>query len=201
MTADIVPVLTTARLRLRAHRPDDFEAMCALWADPFVTRHTTGHPLTPERAWARLLRHLGQWSALGFGFWVVEDRTEGRFVGKVGFGDVRRSLVPALPDMPEAGWILSREASGRGLATEAMRAALDWLDARAAHPRSFCIFDPAHGASLRVAEKLGYGDPVDGRHDGAPARILFRDRPARPKDHRAQGTALRRIVGHALGRT
>ena len=42
------------------------------------------HPATREEAWARLLRYAGHWALLGYGFWLVEDRTTGSFVGEVG---------------------------------------------------------------------------------------------------------------------
>jgi len=51
-----VPILETERLRLRGHRLDDFPASAAMWADPVVTRHTTGKPQTREEVWLRLLR-------------------------------------------------------------------------------------------------------------------------------------------------
>ncbi len=58
--------------------------------------------------------------------------------------------------LPEAGWVLTPEAQGRGLATEAMAVALAWADSERDWLRTFCILDPQHRASERVAEKLGY---------------------------------------------
>lgn len=54
-----VPILETERLRLRAHRLDDFAASAAMWADPIVTRYTVGKPQTSEEVWSRLLRYIG----------------------------------------------------------------------------------------------------------------------------------------------
>ena len=81
-----VPVIETDRLRLRAHRPDDFAACCALWSDPIVNRYTTGKPLAPEDVWAKMLRYGGLWAMLGYGYWVIEEKASGDFVGEVGFG-------------------------------------------------------------------------------------------------------------------
>jgi GNAT superfamily N-acetyltransferase len=64
-----------------------------------------------------------------------QDRETGRFVGEVGFADFRRAITPALGDRPEAGWILSPSAHGRGFAREAMDAALGWI-ASAGHSRT-----------------------------------------------------------------
>lgn len=170
-------VLDTPRLRLRPHVAADFAAIAALWADADVVRFITGRPATPTESWARLLRHIGHWSAIGYGYWVVETREDGRFLGEVGFGDFRRALDPPVDGIPEAGWVLRPAAAGRGHATEAMRAALDWLDRATPFRRSFCIVDPRNRASSKVAEKLGYGNPIDGTCNGESASFMFRNRP------------------------
>ena len=105
--------------------------------------------------WTRLLRYVGMWALLGFGYWVVRERDTGRFVGEVGFADFRREISPPL-DAPEAGWVLAPWAHGRGFATEAVRAALAWGDAHLAAPRTVCMIAPENAASIRVAQKLGF---------------------------------------------
>src|ERR1035438_972988 len=98
-----VPVLETERLRLRGHRLDDFDASAAMWADPNVTKHIGGHPLTEEEAWTKFLRYVGHWALLGFGYWVVEEKATGNFVGEIGFADYKRDLLPSLQDRKSVG--------------------------------------------------------------------------------------------------
>jgi len=43
-----VPTLETERLKLRAHRLEDFVHCAAMWADPEVTRYIGGKPYTEE---------------------------------------------------------------------------------------------------------------------------------------------------------
>ena len=129
-----LPTLSTARLRLRPHRPDDFDACAALWADPRVTQHIQGRPQTREEVWARLLRYAGHWAWLGFGYWAVEEG--GRTIGELGFADFKRALEPSLDGAPEPGWALSPAVWGQGYATEALTAALAWADANLAAGRS-----------------------------------------------------------------
>lgn len=148
-----VPVLVTERLTLRGHRPDDLAACAAMWADPAVTRFIGGKPFAAAEVWAKLLRYAGLWSLLGFGYWAMEERASGRFVGELGFADFKRAMTPPL-DAPELGWALAAAAHGKGYATEAVRAAVGWGDARFA--RSLCVIRPDNRASLRVAEKCGY---------------------------------------------
>jgi RimJ/RimL family protein N-acetyltransferase len=151
-----VPVLETERLRLRCHRVEDFGGCAAMWADPEVVRYIGGKPLTREEAWARLLRYVGHWALLGFGLWAVEERASGEYVGDVGFANFQREMQPALPDVPEIGWVLAARAQGKGYATEAVRAAVGWGDARFAGSRTVCLIHPENRGSLRVAEKCGY---------------------------------------------
>jgi len=76
-----------------------------------------------------LLRYAGHWALLGYGYWVAEEKSTGAFVGELGFADYKRDLQPALPEVPEAGWVLMPWAHGKGYATEAVRAIALWGDA------------------------------------------------------------------------
>lgn len=150
------PVIETDRLILRAHRPGDFPALAALWGDPTVTQFISGKPSTPEECWARLLRYAGHWELLGFGYWAVQWKDGDQFIGDVGFANWKRDISPSLDGLPEGGWVLSTEAHGRGLATEAVNAALAWMDATFGAQTTACIIGPENAASIRVAQKAGY---------------------------------------------
>src|SRR6266702_6413802 len=102
-----VPSIETDRLILRGHRKEDLEACLALWSNPIVTRYTVRMPLSREDVWGRLLRYAGHWALLGFGYWAVEEKSTGAFVGEIGFADYKRNLEPALHDTPEIGWVLA----------------------------------------------------------------------------------------------
>jgi RimJ/RimL family protein N-acetyltransferase len=151
-----VPILETGRLRLRGHRLADFAACAAMWADPIVTRYVGGKPFSQEEVWTRLLRYVGHWALLGFGYWVIEEKATGEFVGELGFADFKRDIKPPLEDTPEAGWVLASRAHGKGYATEAVRAALAWGDEHFEPARTACIIHPENLVSIRVAQKCGY---------------------------------------------
>ena len=172
-----VPVIETERLRLRAHRVDDFDALATLWADPAVVRYIGGKPSTRDESWARLLRYAGHWSLLGFGYWAVELKEGGRYVGDVGFADWRRDMTPSLDGMPEGGWVFSPQAQGRGVATEAVQEALRWLDQRFGPCTTSCIIDVGNTGSLRVAEKAGFREFCRTDFKGTPV-IQLRRPPA-----------------------
>ncbi len=168
-----VPILETERLRLRAHRIDDFVHCAAMWADPEVTRYIGGKPFTEEEAWARLLRYVGHWSLLGFGYWVVEEKATGSFAGEMGFADYKRD-VPQLKGFPEIGWAIVSQAKGKGYATEGVRAAVAWGDAHFRSAPTACIIHPENLASIRVAEKCGYRESVLTTYKGQPSMMFVR---------------------------
>jgi RimJ/RimL family protein N-acetyltransferase len=166
-----IPVIETERLRLRGHRPDDLDACAAMWGDPVVARFIGGRPSTREETWGRLLRYAGLWAFLGFGYWSVEDKTDGRFVGDVGFADFKRDIAPSMEGLPEMGWAFSPGVHGRGYATEAVTAALAWIDAR--FSATVCIIDPENLASIRVSERCGFQKVAETTYRGDPT-IMYR---------------------------
>jgi RimJ/RimL family protein N-acetyltransferase len=170
-------VLHTDRLILRPHVAQDFDDVARLWAKPEVVRFISGTPSTREESWARLLRYIGHWQAMGFGYWAVTLRDSGRFVGEVGFADFQRDMQPALDGVPEAGWVLSPEIHGRGVATEAVSRIHQWAAEATNWPRTVCIFDPAHSVSQKVARKLGYAECGEASYKGGSVLMMDRAMP------------------------
>ena len=152
----IIPIIETERLRLRAHRPADLADCAAMWGDARVTRHIGGKPFAIDEVWAKILRYAGHWSLLGYGYWVIEDRASGGFLGEAGLADFKRSIGPGFDGAPEIGWVLAPAAQGAGVATEAVRAVLGWADRHLNRIRTVCLIDPENRGSVRVAEKCGY---------------------------------------------
>ena len=128
-----------------------------MWADPEVVRHISGVPSSREQSWSRILRYSGHWTLLNYGYWLVEERDTGEFVGEVGFSDYHRAIQPSLDGMPELGWVLARHAQGKGYATEAVQASLRWAKTHFAPSTQIASMITAENvASLRVAEKCGF---------------------------------------------
>jgi len=172
----IAPIIETERLRLRAHRTDDYAAAVALWSDPDVTRYIGGRPFTPEESWGRLLRYVGHWTVLHFGYWAVEEKATGDVIGELGFADYRRDLEPSLVGVPEIGWVFAPRAHGKGYATEGVQAAVAWGDTYLASPQTACLIHPENRPSFRVAEKCGYRELQPAMYRGNPVMIWGRDR-------------------------
>ncbi|TGE16859.1 N-acetyltransferase [Hymenobacter elongatus] len=173
-----VPVLETARLLLRGYKPDDLPAFLAMFQQPEFYRYLTGKPVSEEEAWSTILRSAGHWVLQGFGFWAVEEKATGRFLGSIGFVDRKRDIVPAINGAPEIGWVLDPAVHGRGYASEAVETVLAWGDAHFQGARTVCIMDPDNLASRRIAEKFGYSEYARTTYHDGPTMML--ERPARP---------------------
>jgi len=169
-----IPSIETARLRLRAHRVEDFGDCAAMWADPAVVQHIGGRPFAAEETWSKILRYAGLWSLLGFGYWAIEEKASGRYGGDVGFANFKREVQPPLEGAPEIGWALMPWAQGRGLATEAVGAAVAWGDGHLGAARTVCMIDPGNAASIRVAEKCGYRAYAPATYRGQPTMLYER---------------------------
>lgn len=173
-----IPTLETARLRLRAHDGNDFTACSAMWADPAVVRFIGGKPSTPAQTWQRMLTYLGHWKAMSYGYWAIEEKSTGTFVGEIGFADFKRDIGPQMRNVPEIGFALVSDAHGKGYATEAVRAVLEWGDANLPSKRTVALVNEDNAASRHILEKAGYTVFDRAQFNGAP--VLFLERaPAR----------------------
>ena len=150
------PVLETERLKLRPFRASDLEIQAAVMADPDVVRFLGGSPLSREDSWRRMLCGPGMWQVVGYGYWAVERRDDGAFIGQLGFADFKRDLSPSIEGLPEMGWIFAPAAHGRGYCTEAANAALGWADRNLGATEIVAIIDPDNQRSIAVAERCSF---------------------------------------------
>jgi RimJ/RimL family protein N-acetyltransferase len=161
-------MLTTPRLLLRRWRESDVAPMAAIHADPAVMRWIgDGSVLDEAGTRAAIERWEAGWETEGFGLFAVEERATGRLAGFTGLA-VPHFLPEVLPAV-EIGWRLGRPFWGRGLATEAARAALRFAVADRGLTRVVSIAQAGNDASERVMAKIGLvpdretTDPRNGR--------------------------------------
>jgi RimJ/RimL family protein N-acetyltransferase len=146
------PVIATARLRLRRWRDADVAPNSAMLSDPGTARFIAadGKPVTTELAgWRNAAIMSGHWALHGFGMFVVEEKSSGKFVGRVG-----PWFPPGWPGF-EVGWGIAREFRGKGYAVEAARASIDWCFATFELDRIIHCIDKENTASQAVALRLG----------------------------------------------
>jgi RimJ/RimL family protein N-acetyltransferase len=112
------------------------------------------------------LRYRGHWNLLGFGYWVIEEKATEAFVGEVGLSESKREMEPSIEGIPEAGWVLAPAHFGKGYATEAVAAVIEWSRAHLGALPLACIIAPDNAASLRVAKKCGFEERCQAKYRG-----------------------------------
>lgn len=144
--------LLTKRLALRTWRNDDLASVIALDTDADVMRFLGG-VTSREASEAMLARLIAHWDARGFGAWVVESRETAAFVGFAGIVVPRweSKFTPCV----EILWRFRSSEWGRGLATEAARAALDDGFTRHDFREVLAFTVLANKRSWSVMERLG----------------------------------------------
>jgi RimJ/RimL family protein N-acetyltransferase len=152
-------VLHSSRLDLEPSHPRHAEALAVALADPVLHEHIGGRP-ADAAAWAgRLERWASRRSPDGAETWlnwVVVDRSAGTVVGWL------QATVTAAGG--EIAYVVGTPWQGRGYATEAARAVVDYLTA-AGVARITALVAPANLPSVAVARRLGLrpdGTAVDG---------------------------------------
>lgn len=153
----MIPRLETERLILRGITQDDLDAYARIVADPDVTRYLNGEPVSRADAWRQIASILGHWTLRGFGWWAVERKSDGAFLGRVGV-----NYPEGWPGI-EVGWTLGKEYWGIGYATEAGRAAMTYAFLTQNLERVISVIHPDNVASQAVARRLG--ETRGPRHD------------------------------------
>lgn len=155
--------IETERLRLRPVRLDDLDEVVRLHEDPEVARFMG----TPDREWLEgwVAGSDQEWAELGYGRMALLDRASGEFLGRTGL-----KRWPQFEET-EVGWALRPEARGKGLATEAAQAVLEWTFERFELPYVTAMIRPDNAPSLAVAERLGLSPVREDELLGVPVIV------------------------------
>ncbi len=165
--------IETERLLLRPMELGDLDDFVALHADPEVTRFI--RPLDRAAAKERLHRDAREWRERGHGLLAMLDPKSDAFLGRCGL-----KYWPQF-DETELGWVLRRDAWGRGYATEVGRACIEWGFAEFDLSYLTAMVNAGNTRSIRVAERLGLSPLRNDLLLGDPVVVyrLQRDEPIR----------------------
>ncbi|HEX2233998.1 MAG TPA: GNAT family N-acetyltransferase [Thermoleophilaceae bacterium] len=144
-----MPRLETERLLLRDFEERDLDAYAAFTADEEVMRYMGRGPFSREEAWREMAFFAGHLAFRGYTHWALELRETGHLVGRC--GPYFPEGWPAL----EVGWLLGREHWGKGYASEAAAAAVDYAWRELRPERLVSLVAPGNERSARVARRLG----------------------------------------------
>jgi ribosomal-protein-alanine N-acetyltransferase len=178
-----LPVLETAHLRMRPYLPGDVDALHALFGDPEVRRY-----LFDDEVWPRALveqeiaSNLVAFQQRGWGQWALEllathrgsPADEARPAGVVGFCGFREFFDP--PQL-QLLYGLAPTVWGRGLATEAARAACDYGFLECGFERILAATDVPNLASVEVMKRLGMRFVEESSQAAGPTVFYALDRP------------------------
>lgn len=144
--------LATPRLSVRRFQMSDLEAFVAIRNDPEVGRFQSWHALDHSAAQSLITEMIaaepgvpGEW----FQF-AIADKTTNALLG-----DCALHVKADDPRQAEIGFTLARQAQGRGLATEAITALLDYIFHTLALRRVIAICDVRNRGSYQLLERLG----------------------------------------------
>lgn len=167
-------LVNTVRLLLRVPEASDAEAMMEIHQDPEAIKNVllTAPPAGISVAWRNIAMMIGHWHLRGYGQWAVVEKTSGQVVGRVGLWNPE-----GWPGI-ELGWIIRRSCWGRGFATEAAQAALQWAWDKVDADHIISIIEPDSLSSIRVAQKIGERFERADTMNGASVHIYGVRRPA-----------------------
>jgi [ribosomal protein S5]-alanine N-acetyltransferase len=154
--------IETERLILRRFHEGDVQALYLLGSVPEIIRYAQSRPLASlEEARALLVAApFHDYATRGYGRFACVWKASGAVIG---FSGVK--YVPEFADN-ELGYRFLPEYWGRGLATEAGEASIDYARSSLGLSRLIALVHPDNTASARVVTKLGFAVEQQVRYSG-----------------------------------
>lgn len=143
-------ILETERLILREIDMErDLDPWVEMMSDEDTVRYIGGKTLCRAGCWRQMATMMGHQSVRGYGFWTVEEKSSGKFVGRIG---------PWNPEgwpEPEVGWTVTRKHTRKGYAREAGQACIDYVFETLGWDKVIHVIDKDNLGSIKTAESLG----------------------------------------------
>ena len=180
-----IPTLLTPRLVLRPFEAEDLPALVALHAEESFWWYPLRAAMSEEDTAEFLTRVLARYESDGFGIEALIDRAAGTMIGWAGLA-VPHFLPEILPAV-EVGWRLAGPWRGRGLATEAGSAALEFGFTTGGLECIVSIYEPENAASGRVMERLGFTHRLSTTGPRGEEVVVMELARARWREHHTDG--------------
>jgi RimJ/RimL family protein N-acetyltransferase len=155
----------TSRLVLRQWLESDHEAYIAMNSDEEVMRYFPALQ-TKEDTLAQIERFQTFIDENGYGFFAVERKDTGDFIGFTGLSQPRfeRFFTPCV----EIGWRLDKAQWGMGFAQEAARACLELAFDRMGLKEVYSFTSLLNAPSMNVMQKIGMREVGQFEHPNLP---------------------------------
>ncbi len=163
--------LETERLKLRRWSLDDADAYYeAILSDADVMRYLPGGVPRPREAAERSIRWFNQHAEEhGFSLWAVEEKSTGALVGNCGLVHIPNAAGREV----EVAYTLAKAFWGRGMATEAARASVQYGFEECELDEIYGLAFPPNEASQNVLRKIGM------TYEGVHPEVRLIERPYR----------------------
>ncbi|HZY38062.1 MAG TPA: GNAT family N-acetyltransferase [Mucilaginibacter sp.] len=169
MTTDII--LETDRLYFRGHILADLDAYCVMEADPDFRCYVGGRPRPREEAEQRFMAGLKPVSD-GLSMMAAVYKPENKYIGRCGIYPHFNSDGRPIHGEATLGLYIGKAYWGRGLATEAGRAFVNYGFIQLNLSKIVTMVRVEHDASVHVIKKLGF-ELVDTVKENGPIFIIL----------------------------
>lgn len=150
MKMKIPPSYSFTCFNMRVLTSGDAVELHSILSDPEVIRYMPFKSAPSlERVQKIIQDHIDHWAKFRYGWWALESKPEAKFIGWCGL-----EYLPEL-DETEVGYLLEKSAWGKGIASLAVKASLDFAFKSAGLNKVIGLVHPENTASLRVLEKNG----------------------------------------------
>ena len=142
-------VLTTERLVLRPVTAQDHAALLGHWTLPDVRRFLfDGAVLSAGEVTETIEESARDFAAGGYGIWLIQEEDRAGLVGTAGLRPLEELGLEIFYSLAPGSW-------GRGYATEAARAVVEYALGPLGLPEVLAEVDEGNAASVAVVKRLG----------------------------------------------
>lgn len=160
--------LETSRLQLEPFELAHFDGLRAMENDPEIMRYiSNGVVKTPEETLATIERVTLRWQQYGFSWWAMREKASGDIVGAGCLQHLANQDGAPL----EIGWRLNANHHGKGYATEAAQAIIQFAVEHIGAKYLVAVADPENAASQRVMQRLGMTYKANEQHYDVPCVV------------------------------
>lgn len=143
--------IETRRLVIREFKREEFQQLAPILANSHVMRFSPTGTLSVPQTQKKIENFISSYEKYGFGKWAVILKESNKLIGYCGIA------VEQIDDKDEKeiGYRLDPKFWGKGLATEAASAAIQYGFEKLKFPYVLGIVERENKASVRVLKKLG----------------------------------------------
>ncbi|WP_288442967.1 GNAT family N-acetyltransferase [uncultured Pantoea sp.] len=145
-------VIETERLRLEPFALSHLAGLRAMDDDPEIMRYINeGQVKSQDETLATIERVQQRWQRYGFSWWALREKSSDDIVGAACLQHLAHQEQAPL----EIGWRLLRSSQGKGYATEAATAIVQFATGQIGVDYLVAVAHPENLASHRVMQRLG----------------------------------------------